>query len=145
MSRFERYFRFCGFNQTIDRESFGINHYLIRKTKNAATPKKGLQRCFLASLTRFERVAFRLGGERSILLSYRDNLKNILPAQYPSIYIPTNNIYIIALLHLKSNSRLFQNESEFFVRFKKHFIVNLAGRVLLTVKVNPVDICLFAF
>ena len=33
---------------------------------------KGFGRCALASLARFERAAFRLGGERSILLSYRD-------------------------------------------------------------------------
>ena len=33
---------------------------------------KGFGRCTLASLARFERAAFRLGGERSILLSYRD-------------------------------------------------------------------------
>ena len=40
--------------------------------KTLQTSKNGLQRCFLASLGRFELPAFRLGGERSILLSYRD-------------------------------------------------------------------------
>ena len=42
------------------------------KQKTLQTTKNGLQRYFLASLGRFELPAFRLGGERSILLSYRD-------------------------------------------------------------------------
>ena len=33
---------------------------------------------FLASPARFERTAFRLGGERSILLSYGDKTSDIL-------------------------------------------------------------------
>ena len=33
---------------------------------------------FLASPARFERTAFRLGGERSILLSYGDKTSSIL-------------------------------------------------------------------
>ena len=37
---------------------------------------KGFGRCALASLARFERAAFRLGGERSILLSYRDSFQS---------------------------------------------------------------------
>ena len=44
--------------------------------KTLQTSKNGLQRCFLASLGRFELPAFRLGGERSILLSYRDVYQN---------------------------------------------------------------------
>ena len=44
--------------------------------KTLQTSKNGLQRCFLASLGRFELPAFRLGGERSILLSYKD-IENI--------------------------------------------------------------------
>ena len=46
------------------------------KQKTLQTTKNGLQRCFLASLGRFELPAFRLGGERSILLSYRDVYQN---------------------------------------------------------------------
>ena len=57
--------------------------------KTLQTSKNGLQRCFLASLGRFELPAFRLGGERSILLSYRD-----------AYYLPydRNALYIIASL-----------------------------------------------
>ena len=46
------------------------------KQKTLQTTKNGLQRYFLASLGRFELPAFRLGGERSILLSYRDVYQN---------------------------------------------------------------------
>ena len=40
--------------------------------KNACKLLSGLQAFDLASPARFERAAFRLGGERSILLSYGD-------------------------------------------------------------------------
>ena len=43
------------------------------KIRKAENPDKSWFSAFnLASLARFERAAFRLGGERSILLSYRD-------------------------------------------------------------------------
>ena len=38
---------------------------------------KGFGRCALASLARFERAAFRLGGECSIQLSYGDILEYV--------------------------------------------------------------------
>ena len=44
------------------------------KQKTLQTTKNCLQRYFLASLGRFELPAFRLGGERSILLSYGNTL-----------------------------------------------------------------------
>ena len=46
-----------------------------QKVKKLQTLKKGLQRDWLVSLARFERATFRLGGECSIQLSYRDKQK----------------------------------------------------------------------
>ena len=39
----------------------------------------------MARLARFERAAFRLGGERSILLSYRRTIYNII--HHPRIIV----------------------------------------------------------
>ena len=43
-----------------------------KQKKLQTLENKGSQRYMLASLARLERAAFRLGGERSIQLSYRD-------------------------------------------------------------------------
>ena len=48
----------------------------VKAHKNAA--KLLHVAAFLASPARFERTAFRLGGERSILLSYGDKTSGIL-------------------------------------------------------------------
>ena len=75
--------------------------------KTLQTSKNGLQRCFLASLGRFELPAFRLGGERSILLSYRDvyQIYSIFPLRRPSNYRPT--VYI--------NLSKLKNQAEFSI------------------------------
>ena len=51
-----------------------------KQKKLQTLENKGLQQYMLASLARLERAAFRLGGERSIQLSYRDvsNIYSIL-------------------------------------------------------------------
>lgn len=74
--------------------------------KTLQTSKNGLQRCFLASLGRFELPAFRLGGERSILLSYRDvyQIYSIFPFKRPPNYRPT--VYI-NLSKLKNQAEIF--------------------------------------
>ena len=47
-----------------------VNYREKEKTKTLQAPKKGLQRCFLASQRGFEPPAPRLGGVCSIQLSY---------------------------------------------------------------------------
>ena len=47
----------------------------------------------LASPARFERTAFRLGGERSILLSYGDNIQLSSEFSYPNH--PLNSTLLI--------------------------------------------------
>ena len=54
------------------------NGMLLRAKALKKTAKLLHFAAFLASPARFERTAFRLGGERSILLSYGDKTSDIL-------------------------------------------------------------------
>lgn len=55
-----------------------FNRALLRAKAHKNAAKLLHVAAFLASPARFERTAFRLGGERSILLSYGDKTSDIL-------------------------------------------------------------------
>ncbi len=67
-------------------------------------PSLFLQRGFCARLARFERAAFRLGGERSILLSYR----RIVIRRGSAVYKPSS---VLTAIYLRVQSPVRSSET----------------------------------